>query len=59
MAKEEDNLFNETQFTYGGKSFFIKVKDIDTVLPALMQEIKVAKQIERGLKKGKKREGGK
>jgi hypothetical protein len=59
MAKEESPIPAESQFMYGGKVFFIKVKDIDTVLPALMQEIKAAKQKERGIKESKKREGEK
>ena len=51
MTKKESSITDELQFIYGGKVFFIKDEDIDTVLPALMQEIKKAKQMERGLQK--------
>ena len=49
--RETSSIADELQFMYGGKVFFIKDEDIDTVLPALMQEIKKAKQMERGLQK--------
>lgn len=55
MAKKEESpVPEESQFIYGGKVFFIKSKDIPTVLPELMRQIRAAKK-----NKGKKIEGEK